>query len=774
MIKSVNKVAGVLLFLCLFFNQAKANQPPTKNLLKVNSSVNDLQFSEFAQKWDEAMPLGNAIVGSLVWEKDNALRFSLDRTDLWDLRPSDSLSGPNLNFQWLYDHVISDNYLPVQNKIDKPYNLFPAPSKIPGAGLEFSFEKAGKPQSVHLFLNNALCEATWANGMRLQTFVQAHEPVGWFQFTNVDEEFEPELISPVYEKPKEEIKDNNSHAGSDLHKLGYKNGKITKEGNLITYHQKGWGDFYYDVAVKWERKGKILTGVWSVTSSLVNENAVDMVKQALKRGIHEDFKSHMAYWSSFWKQSSIHIPDPILEKQYANEMYKLGSASRENSYPISLQAVWTADNGKLPPWKGDYHHDLNTQLSYWPCYTGNYLSEGLGYLNTLWGQRERHRKYTKDFFGKDGVNVPGVATLKGDLMAGWAQYTMSPTISAWLSQHFYLHYKYSADKQFLTDRAYPYIKDAATFLEQFTYLDDNGVRQLPLSSSPEIFGNNIKAWFRTITNYDLALIRFTFNAASELAAELSFPEESEHWKNLSAQLPAFDLDEVNGMTFAKGFPYNGSHRHFSHLMAIHPLGIIDYSKGEEDREIIKATINALDKNGSDQWCGYSYSWLGNLKARAMDGDGAAKALKIFAECFCLKNTFHVNGDQSKTGKSKYTYRPFTLEGNFAFAAGIQEMLIQSHTGVIRIFPAIPESWKDVSFDKLRTYGAFLVSAKQKNGAVKQVTITSEKEGVLQMANPFNHTNFKLTGSKSNTINKDGIIEIAMSAGQTLTLSDQSK
>ena len=97
-------------------------------------------------------------------------------------------------------------------------------------------------------------------------------------------------------------------------------------------------------------------------------------------------------------------------------MYKFGSATRENSYPISLQAVWTADNGKLPPWKGDYHHDLNTQLSYWPAYAGNHLSEGLGYLNTLWNQRDTYKRYTRQYFETEGMNVPGVCTLTGEPM----------------------------------------------------------------------------------------------------------------------------------------------------------------------------------------------------------------------------------------------------------------------------------------------------------------------------------------------------------------------
>ena len=88
------------------------------------------------------------------------------------------------------------------------------------------------------------------------------------------------------------------------------------------------------------------------------------------------------------------------------------------------------------------------------------------------------------------------------------------------------------------------------------------------------------------------------------------------------------------------------------------------------------------------------------------------------------------------------YRPFTLEGNFAFASGIQEMLIQSHTGVIRLFPAIPSDWKNVKFNNLRTYGASLVSAEMKEGEVSEVNITSGSDGELRLSNPFADEKFK--------------------------------
>ncbi len=90
----------------------------------------------------------------------------------------------------------------------------------------------------------------------------------------------------------------------------------------------------------------------------------------------------------------------------------------------------------------------------------------------------------------------------------------------------------------------------------------------------------------------------------------------------------------------------------------------------------------------------------------------------------------------KTGKSKYTYRPFTLEGNFAFAAGIQEMLLQSHSGVVCVFPAIPSAWRDASFRTLRAQGAFLVSAQRSAGGVEEVVIVAEKGGRLRLRNPF--------------------------------------
>lgn len=739
----------------------------TQEELPVTAGKSDMVFPSLSTTWDEGVPLGNATVGALVWQRDSVLRFSLDRIDLWDLRPTDSISGPNNKFRWVMEQVRKGDYLPVQKKFDWPYDREPAPSKIPGAALEFHTTGFGKVKDVHLYLRNALCRTEWSNGTVLKTFVHASEPIGWFVFENLPDAPAISIVPPQYESETSNGTEDPV-TGQDLRRLGYRQGNIEKKENCITYHQQGWNGFYYDVNVRWEKKGRKLYGVWSVTSSMTGQKASSETMDAMKRGVYSDFSSHNSYWKNFWNASSVSVPDSIIQRQYDQEMYRLGSVARKDSYPISLQAIWTADNGKLPPWKGDYHHDLNTQLSYWPVYKGNHLEEGMGYLNTLWNQREVYKKYTRTYFECEGMNIPGVCTLTGEPMGGWIQYSMSPTVSAWLSQHFYLHWKYSADKEFLTDRAYPFVHDVALFLEQITLLDSNGIRKLPISSSPEIFDNSLNAWFRTMTNYDLGLIQFAFRAAEEMAGALGKDEEATHWKELYGQLPDYDLDADGALTFAKGFPYNASHRHFSHAMAIHPLGLLDYSQGEKARKIIDATLQKLKDNGPDWWCGYSYSWFANMSARAMKGEDARDALRTFAECFCLTNGFHANGDQSQSGKSKFTYRPFTLEGNFAFAAALQEMLLQSHTGKIHIFPALPNDWKDLSFEKLRAEGAFIVSASLRGGKLTHAEIMAEQGGTLQVINSFG-PEYQLKIGDKYLQDTEGIWKVTLSKGEKCTI-----
>ena len=211
------------------------------------------------------------------------------------------------------------------------------------------------------------------------------------------------------------------------------------------------------------------------------------------------------------------------------------------------------------------------------------------------------------------------------------------------------------------------------------------------------------------------------------------------------------------LLISRDYPLPVSHRHFSHLLAIHPLGLVAWENGPADQEVIKASLADLEEKGSDWWTGYSFSWLANLAARAREGESAEKALEIFSSAFCLRNSFHCNGDQSGRGYSKFTYRPFTLEGNFAAAAGIQEMLIQSYSGEVLLLPAVPPGWDDLEFHNLRAEGAFLFSLKRELGENTEVRVLAEKGGTLKLVNPFTSP-FQVEGIPGNRIeDRQGIL-----------------
>ncbi|ULQ55654.1 glycoside hydrolase N-terminal domain-containing protein [Flavihumibacter rivuli] len=735
-------IRSILIFLFFLLAEITSGQP--KRHL----------FQPFPKRWDEGIPLGNGMLGALIWQKEDKLRFSLDRADLWDSRPMKGLHRNEFSYDWVYRQVLKKDYKIVQQYFDAPYDNEPAPTKIPGAALEINSAALGDIVQAELNLSTAISQVKWSSGTLLKTFVHATRPIGWFRFENLHQPFSLELVPPAYQAAVRNIAD--PVGGDDLGRLGYSQGTITRKNNAIVYSQKGWGDFAYEVSIQWtEVDSKTVEGVWTITRSPEVYSGFHLslngLAEELMKGYEAASRLHRDWWSRFWAQSDVRVPDSLVQHQWYMEQYKFGATARKNAPPISLQAIWTADNGRIPPWKGDFHHDLNTQLSYWPAYSGNHLGEAMGYLNYFEKNKENFKRYTKLYFGKEGIAVPGVTTLDGTEMGGWIQYSLSPTVSAWISHHYYLHWRYSMDRDFLKATAYPWIKGTARFLESITIIDTNGRRQLPISSSPEINDNSLDAWFLETTNYDLSLMKFNFKAAAELANELELADEADHWQQLHDQLPDYALSNKKELIVGPNYPFRESHRHFSNLMAIHPLGLINWDGSANEQTIIRNSLQQFDSIGPGNWCGYSYSWLANLKARAKDGAGALNALQIFARAFCSPNSFHLNGDQTKSGYSSFTYRPFTLEGNFAFAAGLQEMLLQSHAGYIEVMPAIPAEWKTVSFHTLRAEGAFLVSADKENGEIRSIEIFAEKENTLRLKMPSASysisVNEKVTGQK---------------------------
>lgn len=687
-----------------------------------------LRYDKPAMTWDEGLPLGNGLMGALVWGDGAPLRISLDRADLWDLRRVPEFGGPDYKFAKLREWRAAGRFDEIKRRYEDPYHR-PAPTKIPAGRIEIGLK--GGFTGTGLDLGRAEAEYR-AEGSRVRVFVHATAPVGMMRI-EAEELPEIRLRAPAFQG---EVKEGASGGISpgDLQQLGYPAPVEARGAGFRAYRQQGAEGFVYAARVGWKKRGAGWDVAWSIMTGTGAEGAARReVERALGRGYEGMLAGHVEWWRGYWGRSGVSLPNAVLERQWYLEQYKFGAAARRGAPPITLQAVWTADDGKLPPWKGDYHHDLNTELSYWPCYAGNHLEEGLGFLDWLWETRGASREWTREFFELPGLNVPMTADLNGRQIGGWVQYTHSPTTAAWLAHHFYLHWRYSGDGEFLRARGYPYVAEAAEFLEAVSReRDGQGRRTIPLSASPEINDNKPAAWFDVTTNYDLALARWLFGAAAEMAGELGRTEEARRWARVRDEFPELARNGDGGLAVAPGYPLEDSHRHFSHLMAMHPLGLVDV---DTDRKTVEASLAELDAKGTQRWTGYSFSWFGAMAARARDAARAEKALEIFSTAFTLRNSFHVNGDQSGKGYSKYRYRPFTLEGNFAAAAAIQEMLLQSHRGVVEVFPAVPAGWGRAEFATLRAEGAFLVSAAMEGGRVTRLEVVSERGGRLRVRLP---------------------------------------
>ncbi len=425
-----------------------------------------LRFTTPAKVWDEALPLGNGMTGALIWGDGHPLHISLDRADLWDTRPVPEFHGPDYKFsvmkQWHEQGRVKD----LLRVYEDPYRRA-APTKIPAGRIELEFPVQAQFRETSLTLSDALAVTTFSDGTGAEAFVDANSPVGMVRVSG--------SLLPQVKLEAPPFRGTPTHT-DDLALLGYPAPVATHGTTWRAFTQEGYAGFRFAIYAAWKDSAQQRLVAWSIASSNDGNDPLAIARKrvdaALQHGFSATFEAHRQWWKMFWAQSSVTVPNPIIERQWYLDTYKWGATARRGAPPITLQAVWTADNGRLPPWKGDYHHDLNTELSYWPAYSGNRLEEGMSYLDWLWKTRDTAWEWTRQFFALPGLNVPMTADIAGHQIGGWRQYTHSATTSAWLAHHFYLHWRYSLDRDFLRDRAYPYLRDVAVFLEAFTATKD--------------------------------------------------------------------------------------------------------------------------------------------------------------------------------------------------------------------------------------------------------------------------------------------------------------
>jgi len=727
--------------------------------------------------WDEAIPLGNGLMGGLLWGENNTIRLSLDRGDLWDERTHGEKEWwKKYTYQKGAEMIAQKKFDVVNGWWDGPYNGV-SPTKLPAGRLEIKLPVAEVVNEFELKLATAEVFARFKSGAVVKAMYCASEPVALLSIKGaVADDIDLLSTADVYRNNISEK--GGPSSGGSVSKLGYPEAVKGKKGNAQWYIQEAAEGLKYCVYVERRTAGKETQLAIAITSTTDAKDplslAAERCKAALAKGYQGMLKPHAQWWNAFWQKSSLTVPDMAVQKQYNLVQYFYGAASRLNAPPMPLQGVWTADNGSLPPWKGDYHNDLNTQMTYMAYQESGRFDEGTSYLNFLWDRRDTFRAFAKDFYGTKGLACPGVMSYQGQPLGGWGQYSMSPSMSAWSAHLFYLHWLYTDDDVFLKEKAYPWSSEVGECMLGLLKKDADGILKLPISSSPEIFDNSPKAWLQPNSNYDLMSLKMLFLSLKEMAEVCGQNKEIKKWEEAAAALGEFHTKEDGTLLLDANNELKESHRHLSNIIGLYPFNLITVENGDRARRVIEASLSNWDNLGTSRWCGYSFSWMSCLRARLGDAEGAVKNLDIFIKAFVLRNGFHVNGDQTKSGYSDFTYRPFTLEGNFLASQAVHEMLLQSwsptpgkvRTGVLRIFPAVPKKWADASFINLRAEGGYKVSAVRKNNLTARFSIIASRAGRLRIKDNFDGR--KPKWNVRNVSKTGDVYEVTLVKGQKLT------
>jgi alpha-L-fucosidase 2 len=729
--------------------------------------------------WDEAIPLGNGLMGGLLWGENNTIRLSLDRGDLWDDRTTGEAEWwKTKTYQRAAEMIAQKNYKEVQQWWNIPYKGV-TPTKLPAGRIEIKLPVSQIVRNFELNLATAEAFAYFNAASIVKVMYSANQQVALVSMKGVVPD-SINLLSTMDVFRRNQMSGGGLSSGGSVDKLGYPEAQKGSTADAKWYIQEAANGLKYCVYLQSKRVGDETLMAITITATSDTVDFVSLASQrcatALQNGYARVHKSHAMWWKNFWQKSSVTVPDKAIQQQYDLVQYFYGAASRMEHPPMPLQGVWTADNGNLPPWKGDYHNDLNTQMTYMAYQQSGRFDEGASYLNFLWDRRQVFADFARDFYGTDGLACPGVMSYSGQPLGGWEQYSLSPTMSAWSAHLFYLHWLYTADEKFLKERAYPWSAGVGTCMLGLLKADKNGVLKLPVSSSPEIFDNTPKAWLKPNSNYDLMSLKMLFLSLVEMAEACGNVVDSKKWSDAAAALGGYFTREDGTLLLDEDSALTQSHRHLSNIIGLYPFNLITNEGGAADQKIIRASLKNWEELGTSQWCGYSFSWMSCLQARVGNADEAVKNLEIFVKAFILRNGFHVNGDQTKSGFSDFTYRPFTLEGNFLASQAVQEMLLQSwiatpgknDTGIIRLFPAVPQKWVDASFNNLRAEGGHQVSAIRKNKKIVQFSITAGKSGLIRVKDSFNGQNPRWNRADVRKIGD--VYEVKLDRGQILKAS----
>ena len=532
-------------------------------------------------------------------------------------------------------------------------------------------------------------------------------------------------------------------------------------------------------------------GFQSIPDTPVNEISAKAVKQ-LDKAVTKPFadlrKRHIADHQRLFRRVSLKLgsqntsqptdqrlkdfasnPDPSLLALYFQcGRYLLISSSRPGSQPANLQGIWNYQ--VIAPWSSNWTSNINVQMNYWPAETCN-LSECaeplFDWINDL---SKTGARTAQESYGLSGwVSHHNIDLWRASNPVGmgvgqptWANWGMS---SPWLCAHLYEHYLFTQDREFLRTRAYPLMKGSAEFCLAWLLEDGKGhLTTCPsLSTENDFLAPDGKSAMTSAgCTMDMALIREIFTnciiVSKELGVDHDFTAKLETARNrlVPYQIGKYGQLQEWSIDFEESTP---GQRHMSHMYPLYPGSEITPHSTPDLAKAARVSLERRLANGG-AYTGWSRAWAIGFWARLGDGDKAWESLSML-----MQHSTNINLLDTHPAREGQI---FQIDGNFGATAAIAEMLVQSHTGVIEILPALPVGWKSGEVKGLRARGAIGVDIRWENGKAIGVVLRPDLTGEVRLRAPREQRILRITSDANVPFHKrdDGSIAAVLTAKRT--------
>ncbi len=689
----------------------------------------DMHWSKLPTEWFEGPFLGNGEQGTLMYKLDNrTLHWDVGCSAAHDHRPmeEDDLTEKNVT-------VLNRGRLFIGHlQLELPEDLTASTSRLS----LWDAEASGTLTS-----NGGTLE--WA------TLVHATEPVMRFELTASGE-----LKGAKFTYVPEEARSPRAVRANLLRVPANPSPLVSTlgDGVQITVHNLYAGG-QTAVALLQKKVGGS-TRLWlSVQHSFPDQEAGDKAVAAVRAAAAADqnawVQAHRNWWHNYYPQSFVSVGDVYWDAFYWIQQYKLASATRDKGWIIDNQGPWLQPTAWSSIW-----WNLNAQLSHSGGYTANRRGTVSAMSHRLSINRDNLALNVAGPYRADSYAI-GRSTSGWDLLGQAGQPNGREPMDAsvgrecgnllWALHNVDMEYLYWQDTQLRDEVLYPLLTRAVNYYRHFLVENEEGQLSLPETYSPE---------YRKAIDctYDLDLLGWGIKRLLQLADEKGLDQKEEPlipvWKEIREKLVPVHVDEETGRMIGRDVQLTGRHRHWSHLLAIFPLRTLT-PETPADRELIDRSLTHWHSFGRAM--GYSFTGGACMAALLGDGDRALTFLDGL-KSFLQPNTFY-----SEIGLP-------VMETPLHGATAMQEMLLQSWGGSLRVFPAVPTEWPEARFHQLRAEGAYLVSACRELGKTQWVFIQSEAGGCTEVDPQL--ADAQWTTSKGATVTKDekGIYTIRTSPG----------